>query len=121
MTDAPDPLPVLPGGLPEISPFAPTSRYYGLPLTTVVIDGVVVRMVGRRFVPDPSRFATIARHTVVDGERPDTVATQAFGDPELFWRLCDANRELRPAALTETVGRVLRVTMPQDIPGPPDA
>ena len=58
---------------------------------------------------------------MTDGERPDMVAAAAFGDPELFWRLCDANREVRPAALTETVGRVLRITLPQDIPGASDA
>ena len=36
-----------------------------------------------------------------------------LGDPELFWRLCDANVAMRPAELTETIGRRLHITLPE--------
>ncbi|MFL5804527.1 MAG: hypothetical protein ACJ8CR_22625 [Roseiflexaceae bacterium] len=42
-------------------------------------------------------------------------------DPEQFWRICDANRAMRPDELTETVGRRLRITLPEGIPGMPNA
>lgn len=48
-----------------------------------------------------------------DGDRPDNLASQYFGDPELFWRLCDANEGMHPNELIETVGRKLRITLPE--------
>jgi hypothetical protein len=45
------------------------------------------------------------------------LAGQYLGDPALFWRLCDANRAMRPEELTETVGRQLRITLPQGVTG----
>ena len=73
----------------------------------------------RRFVPQPERFQLLQEHTVVQGERLDNLAAQYLGDPTLFWRLCDANRAMRPWELTATVGRRLRVTMPDGITGAP--
>jgi hypothetical protein len=102
--------------------FPPPSRYNGIEVTTIAIDdGDVVAYVRRRFVPQPEVFAVIGEHVVVQGERLDHIAANAFGDPLLFWRLCDANRALRPAELTETIGRRLRVTMPEGVVGLPHA
>jgi hypothetical protein len=42
-------------------------------------------------------------HELGDGERLDLVAFRFFGDPEQFWRICDANATLRPDDL-EVVG-----------------
>ncbi len=97
--------------------FAPTSRYAGIPTAIIEADGVAVLYVTRRFIPQPESFAAIAEHTVSQNERLDHIAASYFGDPELFWRICDANREMRPADLTETVGRRLLITLPQGIPG----
>ena len=38
--------------------------------------------------------------------------------PRQFWRVCDANAAMRPDELTETIGRRLRITLPEGIPGP---
>jgi hypothetical protein len=38
------------------------------------------------------------------------MATQFFGDPLLYWRLCDANLAVRPDDL-ETTGFLLQVTL----------
>ena len=54
---------------------------------------------------------------MTEGERLDNLAAQYIGDSELFWRICDANRAMRPAELTETLGRLLRITLPEGIPG----
>ena len=108
---------VIPGGLPDVSPFAPTSRYAGLALSEVTVAGVTHRYVTRRFLPDPDELAVLSEHVVVSGDRPDLLAARHLGDPELFWRLADANRTIFPAELTATVGRRLRVTLPPGFPG----
>lgn len=99
-----------------------TSRYYGLETATIKTpDGREVVYLRRRFVPQPARFALLEEHTVRQGERLDHIAAQHLGDPELFWQLCDANGALRPEELAEPAGRVLRITLPEGIPGTPNA
>lgn len=99
--------------------FAPTSRYYGLGTLVIEQQGQPVAYLVRRFLPPPERFQLIQEHTVVQGERLDNIAAQYLGDPTLFWRLCDSNRAMRPEELTATVGRKLRITMPEGIAGAP--
>ena len=102
--------------------FPPTSRYAGLDTARVDLpDGRTVAYVRRRLVPLPERFATLQQRAVVEGDRPDTIAADVLGEPERFWLLCDANRVLRPQDLTAEIGRLLRVTMPEGIPGVPGA
>jgi len=99
--------------------FGPTSRYYGLGTATLQADGKPVAYLLRRFLPQPEAFQLLQQYTVVQGVRLDNVAAQYLGDPTLFWRLCDANRAMRPWELTATVGRKLRITMPEGVPGAP--
>ncbi len=102
--------------------FPITSRYYNTATATLeTADGRKIAYLRRRFVPPPERFDLLFEHTVTEGERLDTVAGQYLGDPEQFWRLCDANGAIRPEELTEIIGRRLRITMPEGIPGPPNA
>ena len=98
--------------------FAAGSRYYGLDVNTFTQpDGKIVNYVLRRFVPQPERFQVVQEHTIVQGDRLDNLAGQYLGDPTLFWRLCDANRAMRPAALTEKLGSELNITLPEGIGG----
>lgn len=98
--------------------FAPGSRYYGIDtLNYVAPDGTTIVYIRRRFVPPPENFQLLQLHTVVQGERLDNIATQFLGDPTLFWRLCDANNAMRPEELTATVGRQLRITLPEGVIG----
>jgi hypothetical protein len=62
-----------------------------------------------RFIPETSGRLT---YKVEQGDRPDLVAYRTTGDPEQYWRLCDANRERRPVDLTSRPGRRIL------IPGP---
>ena len=55
---------------------------------------------------------------MTEGERLDHIAAKYLGDPEQFWRLCDANGAIRPNELLEPVGRRIRITLPENIPGP---
>ena len=102
--------------------FPPTSRYYGIGTTTIESrDGNTYAYLRRRFVPPPERFSTLQEHVVAQGERLDNITARYLGDPLQFWRVCDANRAMRPEELTEEIGRRLRITMPEGIPGTPNA
>jgi hypothetical protein len=105
-------------GLLQTRLLAPTSRYYAL--ATVVLTtagGVEIAYLERRFLPQPETLSQIGTHAVAAGERLDQIAAAFLGDPEQFWRLCDANRAMRPAELTAVVGRSLRITLPAGFAG----
>jgi len=98
--------------------FPPGSRYNGIATKTyVTADGRTVAYLARRFVPPPERFTLLREHVVTEGDRLDLVAARYLGDPEAFWRVADANGAMRPAELTEEIGRRLRITLPEGFPG----
>lgn len=97
--------------------FDPTSRYYGIDIAMREEGGTTIAYIRRRFLPQPDRFQLLQEHVVSEGDRVDTIAARYFGDPTLFWRLCDANNAMRPAELTESPGRRLRITLPEGISG----
>jgi hypothetical protein len=98
--------------------FPATSRYATTKIaTTTGLDGRQINYLRRRFVPPPERFAVVGVWQVEQGDRIDLLAHRHLGDVELYWRICDANRALRPDELTETVSRRLRLTLPEGVPG----
>ena len=102
--------------------FTPNSRYHDIATATVEWpDGRVDVYLRRRFVPPPENFSLLQEHLVVQGDRLDNVTARYLGDPEQFWRVCDANAAMRPDELTETPGRRLRITLPEGLPGIPNA
>lgn len=102
----------------ETTLFPVTSRFYGVQTATVKLGGEkTIVYLRRRFVPSPERFELIQEHTVAQGDRLDNIAATYLGDPEQFWRIADANGAMHPEALTEEVGRTLRITQPEGIPG----
>ena len=94
--------------------FPPTSRYHAVGTARHTLSGgdEVVHL-RRRFIPPPDRYHVLQEHVVIEGERHDTLAAQLLGDPEQFWRLCDANVAMRPVELTATIGRRIRITLPE--------
>ena len=97
--------------------FSITSRYYGIAQVEFETrEGKRIVYLRRRFVPPEDRFELLQEHRVTEGERLDNITVQYLGDPEQFWRLCDANNAMRPDELTETIGRRLRITLPEGIP-----
>jgi len=102
--------------------FAITSRYYGIPTAELeTVDGRKIVYLRRRLVPPPSAFSLLLEHAVVEGDRLDNITARYLGDPEQFWRICDANGAIRPEELIETIGRRLRITLPEGVPGVPNA
>ncbi len=84
-------------------------------MTVTDADGTSreIRYLRRRFVPSSGGVTTLVEHTVAQGERLDNITARYLGDPTQFWRVCDANTVLRPEELTEQVGRVIRIALPQ--------
>ena len=102
--------------------FPSTSRYYNYNTATLsTSDGRTIVFLTRRFLPQPERFSLLQEYVVSEGDRLDNITARFLGDPEQFWRICDANRAMRPEELTETIGRRLRITLPEGIPGATNA
>lgn len=102
--------------------FSLTSRYRDIETVEFVMpDGRKVKYVRRRIVPAAERFALLQEHLVAGGERLDNITAQYLGDPEQFWRICDANNVIDPAELTQHIGQRIRITLPEGVPGVPHA
>lgn len=101
--------------------FPPESRYAQTPLATLEdAAGRRITYLRRRIVPQVDRFAAVREHAVEQGDRLDRLAQTYLGQAELYWRICDANGTIRPAGLTDTIGRRVRITLPEGVPGGSD-
>jgi len=93
--------------------FESTSRYYTLENATLTApDGRVTAYKRRRFLPDGKDMQLLVEVTVTEGDRLDTITARTLGDPEQFWRICDANNTMNPSDLIKP-GRMVRVPVPQ--------
>jgi len=89
--------------------FAKGSRYEKVAEAIYIAPGgrqVVYKRLRR--IPNPAALQT---HRVVGGDRLDLIAFRFFGDPEQYWRICDANRALLPEDLVSEIGRRLRIPL----------
>ena len=85
--------------------FATTSRYSALDTSTITLAD------GRRFCPQGSSLSLLTEVVVAQNDRIDRIAFRGLGDPEQFWRVCDANDALDPGDLL-VAGRSLRLPQP---------
>ncbi len=94
--------------------FDPTSRYAKIPTAAGVdSNGREIAYVRRRFLPRPRDLPLLAQVTVVQGDRLDRIAANTLGDPEQFWRACDASNALNPDDLTAQAGGTVEIPVPQ--------
>jgi hypothetical protein len=94
--------------------FEPTSRYYAIEVAILTLsDGRTTPYKRRRFLPQAVTLAILTEANVMGGDRLDLIAYRTLGAAEQFWQVCDANNAMNPTELTEEVGRVLRIPMPQ--------
>lgn len=109
------------GAVPTTS-FPPTSRYagVGVDLWDPGNDAPPVPFLRRRLCPRAERFALLYEVRVTEGDRRDLLAARHVGDAELWWRLADANGSVDPRELATPIGRVVRITLPADVPGQSD-
>lgn len=94
-------------------PFSNNSRYYMTPVRSRIgPDGEEQMFLARRIIPQPERY-TFERHIRADKDsRIDVVAAENFGDPLLYWRICDANGLAEPAEALATDNRKLGIPLP---------
>jgi hypothetical protein len=95
--------------------FVPTSRYYDIETAKMTVGEGEPRVISykrRRIIPSGETMTILVEHTVTQGDRLDNLAARYVGDPEQFWRICDANNVLSPNELTEEVGFVIKVGLP---------
>jgi hypothetical protein len=112
-----DPLKVLLAGALQNNRFPATSRYTGIETAThETADGRTVAYVKRRFLPPVEDLGAVQEHVVVEGERLDHIAGRYLGDPEQFWRVCDANHAIQPETLVSEPGRRIKIA-PAEGPG----
>lgn len=94
--------------------FDPTSRYASLvPMLHTLPDGRVIAYVPRRFLPRGEALPLLVEVTVTQADRLDLITARTLGDPEQFWRVCDANNAMYPPDLTDEPGEIVRVPVPQ--------
>jgi hypothetical protein len=92
------------------------SRYRGIEQRVAVSPaGEETVFLGRRIIPDRARYVPLDRHRTLEGDRIDQVAAGAYGDPLLYWRICDANGDDDTLAACLPVGRLLIVPQPLEI------
>ena len=107
-----DPLEALLKMIGDTSLYPANSRYHGTPRALLELaDGEKLPYLRRRFLPQAGRLPTLLEHTVNEGDRLDNLAAQYLGDPELFWRLCDANNVLHPREATQRPGERVRISL----------
>jgi hypothetical protein len=93
--------------------FEPTSRYFNVDtVNRTQADGRIVAYKRRRFLPNGDSLAVLAELSVGQGERLDVLTARALGDPEQYWRICDANNAMYPPDLVAESGQRLRVPVP---------
>ena len=102
------------------SAFPSSSRYFASETAEYkpTPDAQPVTYIRRRFLSSASRFTPIGVYTVKQGDRLDNITASFLGDPEQFWRLCDANNALEPDDLTDTPGETITITLPEGMQGP---
>jgi hypothetical protein len=93
--------------------FPVNSRYHNIETAKwVTAGGREIIHLRRRFLPGAAKFEVLAEHAVTQGERLDNLTARYMGDPEQFWRLCDANNAMHPQELTAEIGRRLKIPLP---------
>jgi hypothetical protein len=94
--------------------FDPNSRYAKIQTASLVAaNGCEISYVRRRFLPRSADLSTLAQVTVTQGDRLDLLTSRVIGDPEQFWRPCDASDGMNPTDLTAEVGGTVIIPIPQ--------
>ena len=94
--------------------FEQNSRYYKIETATLIDPGGrEVAYKRRRFLPRAEELQTLVNVTVVQSDRLDLIASRTLGDPEQFWRICDASDAMNPPDLLAEPGKTVRVPLPQ--------
>lgn len=75
-------------------------------------DGRQIPYRQRRFLPRGQSRPLLVEITVKQGDRLDLIAGEYLGDPEQYFRICDANDAMNPFAHVSEPGIGLRIPIP---------
>ncbi|HEY0012012.1 MAG TPA: hypothetical protein VGB79_04075 [Allosphingosinicella sp.] len=93
--------------------FTLKSRYAGQPVfETDRGDGVRVRYVAPRLLPEPADHGVATRHRTIEGDRLDLLAWRHLGNPAAWWMIADANRVAHPGELPGAPGDAVVIPVP---------
>lgn len=94
--------------------FEHTSRYYSIATAEfVTTDERKIAYVRRRFLPQGDRLPVLVQITATRDDRLDLITAKTLGDPEQFWKVCDANNALNPRDLLADPVQTIRIPIPQ--------
>jgi hypothetical protein len=94
--------------------FTETSRYADLDTGQFTTpEGRSITYIRRRFLPQATKLSLLVERTATSDDRLDLITAQTIGDPEQFWRICDANNAMNPAELLADPIQTLRIPAPQ--------
>ena len=92
-----------------------SSRYYSLETASYISkDNKQFAYKRRRFLPHGKNMQLLQEVTNNEGDRLDLITARSLGDSLQFWRIADANDAMNPVELTDEIGRVIRVPVPQN-------
>ena len=89
---------------------AADSRYASaVQLSYTSPDGEPLVYLTPRLLPPPDSFSPVVTHRVTDSDRLDLLAWKNLGNPQLSWRIADANRTMHPGALPGDPGDTIAI------------
>ena len=91
--------------------FARTSRYASVAEAT--FQDPSGRQIAYKLLRITPATTPMTTHAVAQGDRLDLLSYQYYGDPEQFWRICDANNAQWPDDLTAQAGVQLVIPVVQ--------
>jgi len=90
------------------------SRYYMTPLRSLTgPDGEERLFLARRIIPQSHSYEFERHIQTGQDSRIDVVAAENYGDPLLFWRICDANGIAEPADSLKPDGKKIGIPLPR--------
>lgn len=96
------------------------SRYDGAEVASALVPDAAgaqrdVPYLLARVPKDPATVLPLAWHRVLEDDRIDLIADRYLGDPQAWWRICDANAATDPAALAgpANAGAVIVIGVPE--------
>jgi hypothetical protein len=98
--------------------YKPNSRY--TPTAMLIYhapDGREIAYGARRLLPRPEQFKPLAIYRHDRDRRIDDIANAYYGDPEQYWRICDANLVFWPPDATAIADARLVIPLPLEISG----
>jgi hypothetical protein len=99
------------------APTNPSSRYYGDAVQYYTgANGIQIAYLQRRIIPRANTYTSLVSYSVNQGDRLDSLAYENFGDPILYWMICDANNAVEPDQLMVDVGSSIQIPLAAGIP-----